>query len=280
MKKLLLCPLLAAMALAAPRQPARADAVANLTLPVLTVPFATATPLVSGAADDPAWARAAVIPSMVQSIDPGGKVTPCLPTEVRVLWDKDFLYVRFVCADNEIFTPHTKRDELHYQGDVAEIFLDAVGDGRLYYEFELSARNGVLDQYIALTAEPKTDQYGCLLDEIRVRDFWANLAWDCEGLRTATTVLQKDGHDTGWIADYALPADTVLKRLGQRKFAPCTIRANFLRYDHPLQANGKDRDFAAQNWSPVLYGSPHKSAARMGFLKLMDAPAARQPAPH
>lgn len=236
-------------------------------LPLLGVPHAAVAPRLDASADDPAWRGGAVIEAMTSSIIPDGKTSRVPATQVRVLWDKDYVYVRFVCTDAEIFTPFTERDALHYQGDVVEAFVDPVGDGRHYYEFQLSARGGILDQYIVISTEPRTDQYGCLLPEIRLRDYWDNLAWNCEGLRTATRILQDKERDIGWIAELALPAKTLLRRTGQTTFAPGPLRANFLRYDWPLRAGGK-RELVAQNWSPVLFGSPHKSAARMGFLQL------------
>lgn len=256
-------------------------------LPTLRVPYAPLKPRLEAAADDPAWALAGTIGALVPSIVPGGQSPPVAATRVKALWDTDYLYVRFEATDTDIVTPFTARDANHYMGDVAEIFLDVVGDGRHYCEFQLSARGGLLDQYIVLSAEPRTDAYGCLLNDVRARDFWVNTAWNCDGLKTATRVLQADQPGTapgttptGWIAEMALPARAVLTRLGQTQFAPATLRANFLRYDWPQDPITGKRNLVPANWSPVLSGSPHKSAARMGFLQLEPpavAPGAAAP---
>ncbi len=240
-------------------------------LPTLTVPFATQTPRVDAAPNDPAWQRAACIPALTVSPVLGENPAAPLPTQVFVLWDADFLYVRFVSEDKDIYTPFQERDTPHYQGDVAEVFLDAVGDGQQYYEFELSPRGGILDQNFALTAPQRNDEYGRLLPEVTDRDLWANLAWNCDGLRTATQILRRDGHDAGWIAEFALPAKVMLKRLGGGKFEPRTLRANFLRYDWQPREGSRERDLVAHNWSTVLRGCPHISPSRMGYLVLEKA---------
>jgi hypothetical protein len=236
------------------------------SLPVLEVPFAIIAPKLSASPTDPAWEKAAKTEKLTHSFSPGVTPPPVPATQTYVLWDKDYLYVRFVATDNEIYTPFTERDALHYQGDVAEVFFDPVGDGRLYYEFQLSARGGILDQYIAITGDPVYNEFGRFTPEFHKKNFWSNIAWNCEGLRTATQQLEQDGHVTGWIAEFALPAPIVLKRTGQTNFAPGTLRANFLRYEW-VKNEGK-RDLLPMNWSPVLFGCPHISPGRMGFLVL------------
>lgn len=179
---------------------------------------------------------------------------------MRVLWDEDFLYFRFESEDQNILAPFDKpdRDQPLYQGDAVEIFLDVVGDGRQYFEFQVSPRNQVFDQNIVLTAAPRADENFKLLREVLQRDFWLDASWNCEGLKSATAKTK-----IGWVVDIALPAKPVLKRLGLEKFAPMTLRANLLRYDW------QDKRLAPLNWSPVLNGCPHISPGAMGFLKLM-----------
>lgn len=240
-------------------------------LPAIEVPFTKSPPTLTAEPKDLAWTAAAVIPSMASSLILNAPQPAVPPTEVRALWDENFLYVRFTCTDDEIFTPFTKRDGFHYQGDVAEIFFDCLGDGRFFYEIQLSARGGILDQYVAITADPRTDEYGKIYPDVRQNNYWANLSWNCPGLRTATKVLEENGKVQGWIAEFALPAKTMMQRAGATKFSPGTVRANFLRYEWPKKPGTSARDLVAQNWSTVLFGNPHQSPARMGYLHLMAA---------
>jgi hypothetical protein len=239
-------------------------------LPVLSVPKAIQIPRMDASVDDPAWRFAAKNNGLTPPRGHDEKTPPSPPTQVSVLWDAKYLYVRFESRDNEVTTPFQERDAFHYLGDVAEIFLDPVGDGRQYYEFQLSPRGGILDQYIVLSDDPIYDPNGRFTPEFKACSYWANLAWNCDGLLTSAKILQQDGRND-WIVEFALPASTVLKRLGQTEFKPGTLRANFLRYDWQFLANPEKRDLVPINWSPVLFGCPHISPGRMGFLELAEA---------
>jgi hypothetical protein len=239
-------------------------------LPVLSVSHAQSTPRLDASLDDPTWKNAATINGLLPPLTPEGKPPLPLYTQVLAQWDADYLYVRFICDDSEIYTPFTERDAFHYQGDVSEVFLDPVGDGRQYFEFQLSPRGGILDQYIVLSDPPIYNEWGRLTTECKERSYWANLAWNCDGLKTASRLIERDGHAVGWVSEFALPAKSVLKRLGKTQFTPQTLRANFMRYDWPQDKAGK-RELIQANWSPVLLGCPHISATRMGFLQLQAA---------
>jgi len=245
--------------------------------PALDVPRAGVAPRVDANPGDPAWAFAAVIPALSMSLGPDAEGLSPVPTEVRLLWDADCLYVRFLCEDDEAYSPHDRRDAPHHEGDVVELFLDPVGDGRQYVELQVSPRNQVLDQLIFVTADPACLEDGRLTDEIALRDWWAHIEWDMPGLRTATGRLAR-GAD-GWIADIAVPAFPLLRRLGLSSFQPMNLRAHVMRYDRPrlssqdAGAQTPARAFIAMNWAPVAYGCPHISPAAMGTLRLVEAGA-------
>jgi len=255
-------------------QTARAEEVINDTpRPTLDVPHAAIKPKMNASADDPAWEAAAKITQLGLSIGPNAKGLTPLPTEVRVLWDEANLYVRFICTDAEIYSPHTGRDASHYEGDVAEIFFDPKDDQRQYFELQISPNNQVLDQLILVTGDPRITPAGTFDWGFVGKDVWYFPEWTMQGFTTATSRLQKDGKETGWLADAAIPAKAALRRLGVGKYSPMTMRINFIRYDWPLGADGK-RNLIPMNWAPVLFGCPHVSPAAMGFIKLLP-PAAK-----
>lgn len=247
---------------------------ANPPRPELTVPKATTRPAMDASPDDPAWRQAAVIESLTLSTqaDPAAKA---LPTRVRVLWSDDFLYVRFECDDPAVFAPHgDTRDAHHYEGDVAEVFLDPVGDARQWFEVQQNPAGGVLDLVTVLSAEPKTGPDLALQPWMWGREMWPDFGYAMNKLQTCAKV-QPDGTGDGyrWIADFALPAPAVLRRQGRKKYAPMTLRANFLRYDGPVDAaSGKRKYLIPMNWGPVRSGLPHVSPAAMGYLHLAPGP--------
>ncbi|CAN5367972.1 hypothetical protein BH11ARM2_BH11ARM2_29700 [soil metagenome] len=228
--------------------------------PSLSVPQA-ATPPALGKEDG--WAGAAVIPSLSVSLGEDGRGLVPKPTEVRLLWDEHALYVRFSCADDDVYLPVQGRDAPLYQGDVAEIFLDPVGDGRQYFEIQSNAAGDLFDQLITVTA-PKMEHRpdGRLADRIVARDFWPVPEWNMEGIRWTG----RQASD-GWTVDFAIPAPAALHRMGRDRFvAGDVFRAHLMRYDY---LPGNPRRLLAMNWAPVQYGCPHISPSAMGTLRLV-----------
>jgi hypothetical protein len=239
----------------------------DIQRPKLDVPRTETLPRMDATSDDPAWKDAALISSLQMSVGPDAKGKHPLPTKIKALWDEKYLYIRFECQDKEIYAPfpggEAGRDANHYQGDVVEIFLDPVGDAQQYIELQVSPKNGVYDALFLLTTKAESESDGVLKREIIERDSWTFPAWNLEGLRTASSHW---ANGDGWTVDIALPAAPLLKRLGLKTWQVQTIRANFLRYDSQLI--GEKRELTAMNWSPVMWGRPHRSPQAMGYLHL------------
>jgi hypothetical protein len=103
---------------------------------------------------------------------------PRLETRFRACWTADALLVRFECEDDHVVATMEQRDDPIYEEDVVEVFLDPVGTGKVYYEFELSPRGVEFDALIhnSLDGNKKVD-----------------VAWDAKCLHTSVT----DGAE-GW----------------------------------------------------------------------------------
>ncbi len=233
---------------------------------MVRVPQAVVRPSLTAAFDDPAWTSAVVIPALGPSVKERTALPALQATTVRLLWDADTLYVRFDAVDNEIHLPPVvAHDADLYKGDVAEVFLDVVGDARTYVELQVTPGNVTLDQNILVTAaQPRSDPEGRLVGEIRERDLWFDRSYTMEGLRTAAAI-----RPDGWTVELAIPAKSALRRLGAKQFtAGQQLRANLLRYDWLLKADGT-RDLIAMNWAPVIDGCPHLSPQAMGHLELV-----------
>ncbi|MGI4791000.1 MAG: carbohydrate-binding family 9-like protein [Janthinobacterium lividum] len=237
--------------------------------PRLSVPSARLTPLLTADPSDPAWAAAAVIPALTVSLGEGGKGLAPLPTQVKLLWDQNNLYLRFICTATEIYAPAKEHDADLYHGDVVEVFLDVQGDSKQWIELEVSPDNVTFDQLATLTAEPASNADLILNSDVLDRNWWMDLSWSLDGWKTAAAIQKTQGHVTGWTVDMALPAKAVLHRLGQDKYSPMTLRANFLRYEELAAADPKAaRRLLAMNWAPVIYGCPHISPLAMGYVTL------------
>jgi hypothetical protein len=234
------------------------------------VPRAEKAPVIDGKLDETEWAGAAVIKGLTPCRD--GKYQDKIdkiPTTIRLLWDKDYLYVAYECTDDDIVATLTERDSKLYTEDVCEVFIDPMGDGRQYYEIEVSPNNVIFDTCHITTAEPEYTEAKRFTPEFCNKNLWVFTEWNMEGLKTATQRTMKDGKETGWICEMAIPAKHLMKRRGLAKLKPCELRANFMRYDwqpNP-KGNGK-RELLHMNWAPVVNGCPHISPSAMGIVNL------------
>lgn len=166
-------------------------------------------------------------------------LAPRQATTVKAAWDDTGFRVLFEIADTHVWATQTKRDGPLWEEEVAEVFLDPVGDLESYFEFEVNPLNTVLD----LVARKNRSGY--------VKDF----AWDCEGWQTAVT-----RSETGWCAEMAFPFRSVTSEMPE---AGSRWRINFCRIDRPP---GVERELSA--WSPTGRGTFH-SPERFGFLEFV-----------
>ena len=238
--------------------------------PAVSVPKTTLKPLLTAQPDDPAWSKAVALPEMTPSLGAPAFSAPYIKTSVSLMWDPAYLYVRFVCKDQEIYTPVHGHDAPIYQGDAVEIFIDPVGDARQWIELEFNADNDVFDQLYILTAEPKTNKSLALLDEVFDRDLWQFLSWDMKDLISKGSRLTPAANEQGWIVDVAIPAKELLRRTGLKQFKAMTLRGDFMRYKWLPSAASAKRDFIPFNWSPVILGCPHYSPTAYGFINLVE----------
>jgi len=240
-------------------------------LSFVVVNHAVTAPLLTADPNDPVWAGAPLIHGFSLSLGSPPK-DQVLPTDVRLLWDKDRLYVRFTCLGPKPESPFgNTHDGKHYQGDAVEVFIDPVGDGRQYFEFQHSAAGGLLDQNTTLTADAESDAKGRLVQRVLQRDYWPNLSYDMADVKVVDSVTPA-GEQFMWIADFSFPALGVLKRTGKTTFEPMTLRLNLMRYHWTGPIEQADRKLIATNWSPVTWGCPHQSPAAMGTIELVNKP--------
>jgi hypothetical protein len=166
-------------------------------------------------------------------------------TVTRVCYNRQMLFVRFDCADTDIWGTYTQRDDAIYDEEVVEIFI-APGDATPvdYYEFEVSP-NGVLLEVFA--HNPTGDRAQMQLD----------FTWDCAGLQW---VAQRDDAQNQWRVIYALPWASI----GAPTDLPTIWRANFYRIDRPR--NGEP-EFSC--WSPTMIDpADFHRPAYFGYLTL------------
>ena len=239
------------------------------TLPSLVVPRTSTAPVIDGNTSDAVWRKAAVISGLLPALKVTAKEDLAIQaTTVRVLWDEQNLYVAFDCIDDDVFSTGTmKHDDDIYKEDVCEVFLDGKGDGRQYVEIQVSPTGINLDLMYLLTAAAEQGPDLRLSSRVMKTERWCFREWEMPGLQTAA---KKTDH--GWSAEFAIPAEPIMKRLGYSVYRPGLIHAHFMRYDWMRGDGRQERRLVQQNWSPVLTGNPHNTPALMGRLMLTNAP--------
>ncbi|MBN2711302.1 MAG: carbohydrate-binding family 9-like protein [Planctomycetes bacterium] len=230
-------------------------------------------PVIDGLLADECWKDAPAIEGLQPSIN--GKYQADIdksPTAIRLLWDAEYLYVSFSCRDDDIFVTGTvPHDGNIYSEDACEVFIDAKGDGRQWFEIQVNPLNQTLDLiHFFLGDTSDVTPTGRLSSKEVARDRWYFRSWEAEGLRTASGRIVEDGKVVGWTVEMAIPAASIMKRLGGGELKPGKIRANFVRYDYyPADKKGK-RKSMFMSWAAVEYGCPHISPGAMGTVVLEE----------
>ena len=155
--------------------------------PVVQATRTSTPPNIDGRLDDSVWDQAPTIADFFQR-EPVEGAPPTEQTQVRILFDDDYLYFALRCFDSEaarLVANQMRRDAELDENDNIQIILDPYNDRRSGFYFStnpLGARQDML-----------------LTDEGRTR----NQAWD--------SVWQSRTHidSLGWSAEVAIPFDQV-----------------------------------------------------------------------
>jgi len=105
------------------------------------------TPIViDGKLDDTAWKSAGAIEFRF----PWDRQTGAKQkTAARLLWDDQYLYLGYNCADTDIVALHTQPDDPTYKDDAVELFLNPDPAQDWYYGMEMNARAVLYDYFYA-----------------------------------------------------------------------------------------------------------------------------------
>jgi hypothetical protein len=205
----------------------------QLRLPTYEVARVVERIKVDGKLDEAAWAQARVVGELVNNRD-GSKSRH--KTEVRVLYDDDFLYFSFRSADENIWSTFKRRDEHLWLEEVVEVFLQANLSVPNYIELEVNPLGTMLDIYLLDARKPL--HYESWNSE--------KLRW---GVQVVGTVDGKDG-DREWNCEIALPMEDVVTAPHLPPQPGDRWRMNFFRVERLPEA-------AELAWSPTLQDDFH-----------------------
>ncbi|MCB9857739.1 MAG: carbohydrate-binding family 9-like protein [Phycisphaerales bacterium] len=148
---------------------------------------------IDGRIDDPSWAAARWSADFAD-IEGFDKPAPRFRTRMKMLWDDEFLYIAAELEEPHVWATLTKHDEIVFNDNDFEIFIDPNGDEAEYYEIETNAFGTIFDLFLVRTYLRK----GPALHD-----------WDMRGLRTGIaidgTINNPADEDKGWTVEFALP---------------------------------------------------------------------------
>ncbi len=166
-------------------------------------------------------------------------------TAVRLCYDADALYVRFDCADRDIWGTFSQRDDPIYDEEVVEVFIGAGAETPTQYaEIEVSP-NGVL--FDAWVQNPNNDRAQMVVDT----------AWDWPAIRCYTERLDAQKR---WWAVLVLPWAGIVPS-GP---LPPIWRANFYRIERPHDSAPEFSCWSSTLTDPADFHKP----ARLGTLRI------------
>ncbi|MBC7975945.1 MAG: carbohydrate binding family 9 domain-containing protein, partial [Myxococcales bacterium] len=158
--------------------------------PRLVAVRTTLAPNIDGDLRDPAWAVAGPTTEFTQKF-PDEARAPSEPTELRVLYDDDTLYIAFHCV--QIHAPVTGRLARRDRQVEADWVQVAVADGNSAYEFSVNAA-------------------GVLGDGVRFNDTDYSSDWD--GVWDA----QVTRNERGWSAEMRIPLRIFRNTIGAKEW--------------------------------------------------------------
>lgn len=233
-------------------------------------------PAMNGDVESAAWRKAPWSEDFMDIEGPKHKPQPWLRTRVKMLWDKNCLYIGAKMEEPKLWATLTERDSVIFRDNDFELFLDPDDDNHQYVEFEMNALNTVWD---LLLPKPYRDG-GPAVNGFNI-----------EGLRTA---VKLDGRlndplrpAKGWSATIAIPWKAI-KGLSSKPVPPREgdrWRINFSRVEWDLDVvDGKHHKIEGRPehnwvWSPQWAINMHRPET-WGFLEFQKTAGPVKPDPY
>lgn len=185
--------------------------------------------VVDGTASELSWVKAPWSNYFVD-IEGNRKPTPPLTTRFKMLWSASILYIYAELQEPNLWSVLTKRDDLIYNDNDFEVFIDPDGDTHHYYEIEVNVLNTVFDLYL----EKPYRNGGKAIKQ-----------WDAGGLTTAVsadgTVNNPTDTDKGWSVEIAIPFSALTDARSEAGPKDGTIwRMNFSRVQWNLDVDNNN----------------------------------------
>ena len=183
---------------------------------------------VDGKLNEHDWKQAVVI-SDFEDIEGAAKPKPTFSTEVKMMWDSQYLYIGAVLEEPHLWGTLKKYDDIIYRDHDFEVFIDPMGDGEQYFEIEINVLGTIMDLFMN-----KPYKKGGTFD----------MGWNTAGIQSKIiangTINDNSDIDSGWTLEMAIPFTAISRT--QRAATPSfnkPWRINFSRVQWTLEPDGK-----------------------------------------
>jgi hypothetical protein len=102
---------------------------------------------IDGRADEGSWVKAEWSDDFAD-IEGDRMPAPLYRTRLKMLWDRDNLYILAELEEPNIWCYYNQRDLVVFHENDFEIFIDPDGDGQNYFEYEVNALNNLFDLFL------------------------------------------------------------------------------------------------------------------------------------
>lgn len=153
---------------------------------------------VDGVINEEIWQRADWTADFVPM--DGSDAKPEHGTRVKLLWDRDYLYVAAEMEEDDIWGTMSERNAPLYLDNAFEIFVDPNGDTHNYVEFEINALGTIWDLFLT---KPYRDG-AQILSNWNLLDYKSAVSLD-------GTINNPKDNDKKWSIEYAIPMDALLE---------------------------------------------------------------------
>jgi hypothetical protein len=196
---------------------------------------------VDGKLNEHDWKQAVLI-SNFEDIEGAAKPKPTFRTEVKMMWDSQYLYIGAVLEEPHLWGTLKKHDDIIYRDHDFEVFIDPMGDGEQYFEIEINVLGTIMDLFMN-----KPYKKGGTFD----------MGWNTTGIQSKIiangTINDNTDIDSGWTLEMAIPFTAISKV--QRAATPSfnkPWRINFSRVQWTLEPDGMSyRKKLNQNNKPI-----------------------------
>ncbi len=224
--------------------------------------------VIDGKDSESAWSKAPWSETFVDIEGKPGQEDP-YKTRYKLLWDDSYIYVYVKMVETDIWAKLKEHDQVIFQDNALEIFMDPDGDAHQYMEFQINAFEAIWDLML-------TKPYRNGGQPIS--------GWDIKGLKKAVlidgTLNDPSDKDKSWSIELAFPLNAL--NLGGRKpnIAGARWKMNFSRVQHEMEvrngvyeykkdAKGRPLQPAYYVWTPQGLISLHYPE-RFGYVTFDD----------